>query len=71
MHKVEYKIHLTGSIIFDTVMTQTAKQLCADFPGLTCDFSSDGILVKGELDDEMYEKYQAEMFGKGKDAMNR
>lgn len=65
MHKVEYKIQLTGSIIFDTVMTQTARKLCADFPGLSCEYTAEAIQVQGELDDEMYEKYQVAMFGAG------
>ncbi|MCD7928056.1 MAG: hypothetical protein LUF80_04250 [Oscillospiraceae bacterium] len=71
MHKVEYKIQLTGSIIFDTVMTSTARTLCADFPGLNCEYTEDAILVQGELDDEMYEKYQVAMFGTGHSALNK
>ena len=64
MHQVEYIIPLTGSKLFDMVMRSTAEKLCADFPGLSLDYDGMSIRVYGELDDQMYELYQKEMFGK-------
>lgn len=64
MHQVDYTIQLTGSKLFDIVMYNTAKKLCADYPGLSFDYNEKSIRVYGELDDFWYKKYQNEMFGK-------
>lgn len=64
MKKVEYTIQLTGSKLFDMVMYNTAKKLCADYPGLELDCTETTIRVHGELSEYWYEKYQEEMFGK-------
>lgn len=63
MHKVTYHIKLTGSQLFDTVMNNTARQLCEKYPGLNYEYDIKNILVFGELDDEAYARYQQEMFG--------
>jgi hypothetical protein len=65
MHKVEYTMELTGSKLFDTVMYNTAKKLCADHPGLSFEYEDrKSIRISGELEDYWYEKYQQTMFGK-------
>lgn len=64
MKKVEYTIQLTGSKLFDIVMYNTAKKLCADYPGLALECTNTTIRVYGELSEYWYEKYQEEMFGK-------
>lgn len=64
LKKVEYTIHLTGSKLFDTVMYNTAKKLCIDYPGLSFEYDENDIRVFGELDEYWYEKYQESMFGK-------
>lgn len=64
LHKVEYTIPLTGSKLFDVVMYNTAKKLCADYPGLSYEYGKESIRVFGELNDYWYEQYQETMFGK-------
>jgi hypothetical protein len=65
MHKVEYTMELTGSKLFDMVMYNTAKKLCADYPGLSFEYEDrKSIRIFGELEDYWYEKYQKEMFDK-------
>ncbi len=64
LKKVEYTIQLTGSKLFDTVMYNTAKKLCIDYPGLSFEYGEKEIRVFGELDEHWYQKYQAAMFGK-------
>lgn len=61
--KVEYTIQLTGSKLFDTVMYNTAKKLCTDYPGLNFEYNDTNIRVFGELNEYWYAKYQEEMFG--------
>lgn len=61
--KVEYTIQLTGSKLFDTVMYNTAKKLCTDYPGLSFEYNDKNIRVFGELNEFWYAKYQEEMFG--------
>lgn len=61
--KVEYTIQLTGSKLFDTVMYNTAKKLCTDYPGLNFEYNEKNIRVFGELNEYWYAKYQEEMFG--------
>ena len=63
MNKVEYSFNLTGSKLFDIVMYNTAKQLCADFPGLNFEYGKTTIRIYGELDDYWYAKYKESMFG--------
>lgn len=63
LHKVEYKIPLTGSKLFDMVMQSTAEKLCAEFPGLRLNYDGDSIRICGELDDHWYALYQEKMFG--------
>lgn len=63
MHEVEYTLLLTGSKLFDLTMLNTAKQLCADYPGLSYEEGPATIRVFGQLDDAAYEKYQNQMFG--------
>jgi hypothetical protein len=63
MHKIEQKIPLTGSKLFDVVMYNTAQKLCADYPGLSFDYGKTHIYLFGELDDASYEKYQQEVIG--------
>ena len=69
MHKIDYEIKLTGSQLFDVVMYNTAKKLCADFPGLSFEYNENIIRIYGELNDYWYEKYNSAMFKKmsGKD----
>lgn len=61
--KVEYKIQLTGSKLFDMVMYNTAQNLCAEYPGLDFEYSKNEIRIFGELDEYWYKKYQERMFG--------
>ncbi|MBQ8975491.1 MAG: hypothetical protein IJ072_07215 [Oscillospiraceae bacterium] len=64
MHKIDYTIKLTGSKLFDVVMYNTAKNLCADFPGLTFDYDTTEIRIHGELNDYWFNKYNETMFEK-------
>jgi hypothetical protein len=64
-HKVTYNIKLTGSQLFDQVMYNTAKQLCQRYPGLNFDYDIKNIYVYGELEDDAFARYQAEMFEQG------
>jgi hypothetical protein len=58
-------MELTGSKLFDMVMYNTAKKLCADYPGLSFEYEDrKSIRIVGELEDYWYEKYQKEMFDK-------
>lgn len=61
--KVEYKIQLTGSKLFDMVMYNTAQNLCAEYPGLDFEYGNTEIRIFGELDEYWYKKYQERMFG--------
>ncbi len=63
--KVEYKIQLTGSKLFDMVMYNTAQNLCAEYPGLDFEYGDTEIRIFGELDEYWYKKYQERMFGEG------
>lgn len=63
--KVEYKIQLTGSKLFDMVMYNTAQNLCAEYPGLDFEYGDNVIRIFGELDEYWYKKYQERMFGEG------
>lgn len=63
--KVEYKIRLTGSKLFDMVMYNTAQNLCAEYPGLDFEYGDTEIRIFGELDEYWYKKYQERMFGEG------
>ncbi len=63
MHTVDYKIRLCGSLIFDSLMRQTAQKLCADFPNLSMDSDTKEITIHGDLDDNDYQRYQVAMYG--------
>ena len=65
MHKVEYTLNLTGSKLFDIVMFNTAKSLCADYPGLQFEYSKTQIRIFGELNDYWFAKYNEAMFENG------
>lgn len=62
MHKVEYTLNLTGSKLFDVVMFNTAKKLCAEYPGLQFEYDKNTIHIFGELNDYWFTKYNEAMF---------
>ena len=62
MHKIDYSIKLTGSKLFDMVMYNAAKDLCAEYPGLQFEYSQTEIHIFGELNDYWFQKYQEAMF---------
>ena len=62
MHHVEFEVKLTGSKLFDLVMYNTARKLCADFPGLDFDYGKTEIKISGELNDYWYDKFNETMF---------
>mgnify|MGYP007069883221 CR=1 FL=1 len=63
MHKIDYVVKLTGSKLFDIAMYNTAKKLCAEFPGLQFDYDeTTSIHIYGELNDYWFKKYNKSMF---------
>lgn len=69
MNKVDYKVYRSGSKLFDIVMVNTAKKLCAVCPGLQYTVDEKEIKIFGELDDENYKKYMDYMFESDPDLM--
>ena len=62
MHEIDYEVKLTGSKLFDTVMFNTAKKLCEDFPGLDFEYDTTAIHIYGQLNEYWYQKYAEQMF---------
>lgn len=63
MHKVENSFKLTGSKLFDMVLYNEATKLCTKYPGLHFEYTKTEILITGEIEDLLYEQYQAEVLG--------
>ena len=55
--------HLSGSQLFDINAYVTAKNLCAQFPGLQCDYEDKTkIRIFGELNDYWFAQYNKMVF---------
>ena len=66
MHKIEFTVPLSGSKLFDTFAYATAKNLCAEFPGLNYDYEDKTkIQITGELNDYWFEKWNQRLFTMG------
>ena len=65
MHPIEYKVARTGSRLFDTVMVNAAKRICATLPGLSYEESESELRITGELNDADWARYEEFMFGSG------
>ncbi len=57
MHKIDFIVPLSGSLLFDTHSYVTAQELCADFPGLTFSMDVKRIMITGELNDYWFEQW--------------
>ena len=62
MHNIDYRIPLTNSRLFDTVMYAAAKKLCGTFPGLSFTYERGEIHIFGNLSDYWYQQYNEAMF---------
>ncbi|MBQ9412740.1 MAG: hypothetical protein IJU29_06560 [Oscillospiraceae bacterium] len=61
-HTVDYRIKLTNSKLFDTMMYAGAVKLCGKFPGLQFRCEDHALHIFGELSDNWFQKYQEELF---------
>ena len=62
MPKIDYRIGLTGSSFFDTVLIMRAKELIREFPDVHVKVvKGDCIHIEGELPAEGAEKLHAEL----------
>ena len=62
MPKIDYRIGLTGSSFFDTVLLMRAKELIKEFPEVHIKLiKGDSIHIEGELPAEGAEKLHAEL----------
>ena len=63
LNKVELIVPLSGSQLFDINAYVTAKNLCAQFPGLQCDYEDKTrIRIFGELNDYWFAQYNKMVF---------
>lgn len=63
LHKIDFTVPLSGSQLFDMSAYDTARRLCASFPGLSFTYNHERIHITGELNDEWYELYHRHLFG--------
>ena len=62
MPNIDYRIGLTGSSFFDTVLIMRAKELTMEFPEVHVDVvKGDCIHIRGDLPAEGAEKLHAEL----------
>lgn len=62
MHTIDFTVPLSGSKLFDLSAYDTARRLCAEFPGLNYTYTHEKIHIFGELNDEWYSKYNQAVF---------
>ena len=65
-NRIDFKVRLTGSHLFDYHTTMTARGLCATFPGLEYEQPSPSeIRIFGDLNDYWYDEFHRAVFGLG------
>jgi len=62
MNKVDFKVPLSGSTLFDIHTMYTAKRLCEKFPGLVYEVKENEIRFSGELNDYWFEQWNKALF---------
>lgn len=65
MSSVDFKVPLSGSMLFDTHTLLTAKKLCEKFPGLHYNMELDHVCIFGELNDYWTAEFNKALFQLG------
>lgn len=62
MHKIDFKVPLSGSKLFDIHTMAVAKNLCDKFIGLDYKMEDTCVHIFGELNDYWFDKWNMALF---------
>ena len=62
MNKIDFKVALSGSSLFDIHTIATAKGLCDKFPPLVYELNDKTVRIYGELNDYWFKEWNKALF---------
>ena len=57
-HQVNFSSKRTASPMYDMVMINATRRICADIPDLNCTITPEEVRITGELNDSDYTQYR-------------